>query len=297
MEDPLAYRRNCACIIRRYIQRVQARNYATAAIQNIIYDRNDPINECTVILGTPTSAAHDIDRAHDIDCRVWFYMCGGNGRYYAHDVRELYHMLKHGYAGACCPYTRRPFTKYEKYYAVRMYHRICADGVPDLDLDAPPSCDIDEIARELSALLNPYGMVNVRDIQPGTWYTLLHDLAVNDRFRMGTYILLYNQAQYHYLQGNGPAFLHTTWKLLTAWIKESPAPESTATMLSMQLTIVPAAPGLPLDLLGMISMFADDPVDILSIRPILPAPPVQPVPRQAEAPPDGERPAQRRRID
>lgn len=285
MEDPVQYRRNCACIIRRFIKRVQARNRANDVLQNIIHSHGNPINDSTVILGTPTSrpTGHG---PYGMDSNVWVYTHGGNGRYYAHDVRELYHMLRHGYAGACCPYTRRPFTRYEKYYAVRAYYHILAQGIPDIDLDSPHKETTTALADKLNRKLTPYNTINVHDISSDTWYTLLHELTLKDRYRMGMYVLLFNQAQYHYLQGNVQAFLSATWRLLIHWIDESPAPESTATEISMQLS--PITSGLPLDLLGLIDMF---PSTGTGVRMFIP------VPRQAEEPAEGDRPAQRRRID
>lgn len=273
MDNPVLYRRNCACIIKRYIQRVQARNKATEHLQNIIHAHDNPINEHTMILGTPTGAR----KARKIHTR-WFYSSGSNGQYYAYDIRELYHHLRQGYGEARCPYTRRPFTKYEKYFIVRQYHRMRAEGIPDLDLEVPHKDTVQSLQRELCALLSPYNAVTVDDITQQTWYILLHDLAMEDRYRMGMYILLYNQAQYHYLQGNQQAFLCATYRLLIRWIKEHHDPTECISHIALQLSPI----SIPFDF--------DEVTDAVLDR-------VIPVPRQADGPPEGERPARRRRIE
>lgn len=156
MENVIAHRHQATCIISRFLKNVDARNKANDKIQ-VILSMYPSINESS-ILGLVIT---------DLDSMYKFYTFSYNSRkVYVYDVRELVHIFRTNYQDAKCPYTRKPFTRYQKYFVLRRYY--CSRESPkfeDLILDKLTYRQYSECTAKLNSLLDEYNQYDISSVK------------------------------------------------------------------------------------------------------------------------------------
>ena len=155
MENVIAHRLQAKCIISRFLKNVSVRNKANDKIQ-VTLSMYPSINESS-ILGLAIG---------DLDSMYRFYMFSNSRKVYVYDVRELVHLFRTNYQDVKCPYTRKPFTSYQKYFILRQYY--CCRESPkfeDLILDKLTYKQYSECTSKLNSLLDEYNQYDISSVK------------------------------------------------------------------------------------------------------------------------------------
>ena len=185
MENVIAHRQQAKCIIGRFFKRVCSRNEAHESIQTIL-SMYPSINESS-IMGLSLLS---------LDSMYKFYVFSNCRRSYVYDVRELVHLLKTNYQNVKCPYTRKPFTSYQKYFIVRQYYQ-CRDNpeFEDLILDKLSYKQYSECRSRLNTLLDEYNQYDIEGVRSVVLLDLVTELLKWSSIPLN--ITLLNLSHYH----------------------------------------------------------------------------------------------------
>lgn len=185
MENVIAHRLQAKCIVSRFLKNVLFRNKANDKIQ-VILSMYPSINESS-ILGLAIG---------DLDSMYRFYMFSNTRKVYVYDVRELAHIFRTNYQNAKCPYTRKPFTCYQKYLVLRQYYR-CRENpkFSDLILGKLTYKQYSECTSRLNSLLDEYNLYDISGIKNVVLLDLLTELLKWCSIPLN--ITLLNLAHYH----------------------------------------------------------------------------------------------------
>ena len=166
MENVIAHRLQAKCIVSRFLKNVAARNKANDKIQ-VILSMYPSINESS-ILGLAIG---------DLDSIYRFYTFSNSRKVYVYDVRELAHIFRTNYQNAKCPYTRKPFTCYQKYLVLRQYYR-CRENpkFSELILDKLTYRQYSECTSRLNSLLDEYNEYDISGVKNVVLLDLLTEL-------------------------------------------------------------------------------------------------------------------------
>jgi hypothetical protein len=166
MENIIAQKQQARCIISRFLKRVCIRNRAHEEAQTIL-SMYPSINESS-ILGLSLG---------DLPSMYKFYVFSNCRRSYTYDVRELVHLFRTDYQNAKCPYTRNPFTSYQKYFIMRQYYHYREN--PEFDeliLDRLSYKQYSECTSKLNSLLDDYNEYDITGVKSIVLLDLLTEL-------------------------------------------------------------------------------------------------------------------------
>jgi hypothetical protein len=215
MDNPKLLKRQSATVIHRYIQRVILCNRSHVIINSMMHIDFRCINDFTT-LGTSVS---------DLDHMYRFMLPASSPctkAYYMYDIRELYQILRTSYNTAYCPYTRKPFTPYQKYRILRYYHyakRTCAK-FEDLVFGSIGVNDYTSASQLVNSLMDEYNNFDIEEVTPSALLCTLQQLV---RW-VPTFITsldTLNMAHYHHMQGNMRNFRNCVYVLLIEGIQNS----------------------------------------------------------------------------
>ena len=222
MENPAALRKQMATIIHRFIKRVQVRN----AFWDSLVPGEHAVNDCT-LLGSTT---------YTIEPRYHHYIYQ-NGQWYFFDIRELINQLRTDY-NSCNPFTRQPFTRYQKYLAVRKYYKECKlPGFVDLILSSPTYTEYNMCEINLTQALSQEGVeLPVDKIHGLHLYDAVHLLVQWNVTMIPSHCQQYMPLMYyHYINGNSPAFRALCYLFLYSIIEEAPDKAGAALIIRSKL--------------------------------------------------------------
>ena len=191
-------------VIQRFIKRVIERNKSHQVIQFKLSE-------------TLVSNESSIMGNHLKDLPIeYIYFKKVNHHTYFYDVRELNHMFN---TSNLCPYTRVPFSKYEKYFILRKYF-LCrsTENFEDIYMKKLSYKDSNACLSKINSLLDEYNSFDISTIESNQLLSLIPSIL---QWQCRIDLSLINQAIYHYHNLNDVNFRSCMYLILSKIIENS----------------------------------------------------------------------------